>query len=689
MHFYCILTSHFLKYLPAYYFNRSFEISQIMTDFFSPHGPLAAGLAKFEPRDAQKTMAEAVARTIDGDESDFGSHKARLLVVEAETGIGKTLAYLIPAILSGKRIVVSTATLNLQDQIMNKEVPLLSNVLGREVPAICIKGRQNYLCRYRWYQHHAAAQLSLVEDSDCKRIESWLRTTETGDRAELDWLSDRSGLWFKVSAQSNQCLGGECPEAQDCFVNRLRKKAGSASLMVVNHHLFFSDLALRQGGFGEVLPRYEGVIFDEAHHLENVATTFFGKSFSQYQLLDFFSDILRQAETDLDPDRFEKITGAVRGLRSRTEEFVSLFPIKTGKFHLDELVRKLTFHAWQAEVELLATGIERVADELKSCAPYGEGWNSLEKRGRELRENLLDIALPPDSLETGSFVYWYERRERSVALSATPVDVASHLQQTLYSGVDWCVMTSATLSSAGDFSYMKDRLGLDDETEFLQLKSPFDYKKRTLLYVPEKSFPEPAEENFQAMSCRLACELLQESRGRGLVLCTSFRGMESMADYLERNLDHPLLVQGHGSRNALLQKFRDERDSVLVAVASFWEGVDVPGDSLTCVIIDKLPFEVPTDPVIQARVQAITERGGKPFFDFQVPRAVLSLRQGVGRLMRTSEDWGIIAILDVRLYSKGYGAAFRKSLPPSPVVRSLKNVRAFFDNFQMHSAESE
>lgn len=650
-----------------------------MSEFFSPEGPLSRYLDNYEPREGQKEMSEAVTRLISGEEVESVADLAKVLVVEAETGIGKTLAYLIPAILSGKRIVVSTATLNLQDQIMNKEIPLIEKVLGKNVPVICIKGRQNYLCLYRWYQYRSSAQLSLIDDSDLQRIEAWLNSTEEGDKAELDWLPERSALWSKISAHSNQCLGGECPDAAHCFVNRIRKNAGNASLLVVNHHLFFSDLALRQSGFGEVLPRYEGVIFDEAHHIENVATTFFGKSFSQYQLIDLVSDIERQADTDLDPVKAKKICGSARGVKKRTEEFASLFPAQRGRFHLNGFIKSISPNTWQVEIDLLSSGIERLVEELAQYRQYGEGWLTLEKRAEELCKNLIDISTPADVTDSDGFVYWYERRERSISLSSTPVKVADHLQKALYGNVDWCIMTSATLSTAGDFSYLQDRLGLPAGIEYIRLASPFDHKHRTLLYVPEVSFPEPASHDYQLQACVRACELLKLSNGRGLVLCTSFRGMENMAQYLEEHLDYPILVQGRGSRSALLQSFREIENSVLVAVASFWEGVDVQGEALSCVIIDKLPFEVPTDPVIQARSQAVTANGGNAFFDFQVPRAILTLRQGVGRLMRSATDRGVIAILDVRLFTKGYGRHFRNSLPPSPVVRTFQPIAEFYN----------
>jgi ATP-dependent DNA helicase DinG len=651
-----------------------------MQEIFARGGLLAQRLPRFEPRTGQLAMAEALADLLADDlEDELSFQRAKLLVVEAETGIGKTLAYLIPAILSGRKIVISTATLNLQDQILSKELPLVEKVLGIEVPALCIKGRQNYLCHYRWFQHRTSMQMSLLDDTEGDRIEAWLEQTETGDRAELAWLSDRSALWPKISAQSSQCLGGDCPESASCFLNQLRRRAGAARLLIVNHHLFFSDLALRSNGYGEVLPRYEGVIFDEAHHIENVATQFFGRTFSQYQLLDLFADIEQQAELDLDPAVVDRLRGTVEGVRVRIEHFVRLFPEERGRYHLDSLVENLSSSVWKNEIDLISAALERLRQHAEEFEHRGEGWTVLARRINELRESLEEIAFP----ESGGGienVHWYERRERAVVLSATPVEVAGHLQRTLYQNVRFCVMTSATLSSAGSFAYVRDRLGLDDATEYLHFDSPFDYRNRTLLYVPESSFPEPTARDFQVKLNERVLEILHISRGRALVLFTSFRAMEAMADFLDGRLDYPVLVQGRASRQNLLKTFSDTTDSVLLAVASFWEGVDVPGESLSCVIIDKLPFEVPTDPVLMARIQIISDNGGKPFFDFQVPRAILSLRQGVGRLMRAASDRGVIAIMDVRLFSKGYGRTFLKSLPPSPVVRYLDDLTGFFNS---------
>ncbi len=650
-----------------------------LADIFGQGGRLASCLTNFAARPGQTAMADAVAAALLGvpPEEEITENKARILVVEAETGIGKTLAYLIPAVLSGKRVVISTATLNLQDQIIHKDLPLVEKVLGQKISAMCIKGRENYLCHYRWYQYCANPQLSLVDDPWVEKIDSWMNSTVSGDRAELDWLSNKSGLWSKISCQSNHCLGGDCPEASSCFINQLRKKAGSAQLLIVNHHLFFSDLALRKAGFGELMPRYEAVIFDEAHHLENVASAFFGKSFSQYQLLDLLGDIERQARTDLSPDMLDSLLPSCSGMKMHLDAFARIFPVKAGRFFLQSLVDDLTQKVWREEVERLSVAISGLTEQLSGYAHCGESWNVLKKRAVLLHDTLRDIALFFDG-NVHTFVHWYEKRERAVILSATPIEVAGELRANLYATVGCCILTSATLSSGGSFSYIKERLGLDESVEFLQFSSPFDYLHRTLLYIPEATFPEPTDAEFLPQVGDRVLEILQFSEGRALILCTSFKGMDSLAAFLEDACSYPVLVQGRASRNALLRSFREETHSVLLAVASFWEGVDVVGESLSCVIIEKLPFEVPSDPVIQARIARIKEEGGKPFFDFQVPRAILTLRQGVGRLMRSVTDRGVIAIMDVRLFKKGYGRVFMKSLPPSPITRNMSDIEQFY-----------
>ncbi len=654
-------------------------------EIFGENGLLAARFPRFERRQGQEEMAAAVAAVLAGppeeEVSDFLEEeavKARVLVVEAETGIGKTLAYLIPAVLSGKRVIISTATLNLQDQIRDKDIPLVETILGRPLEALILKGRENYLCLYRWFQYRSNPQRRLIDDPSLAKIDAWLKTTEIGDRAELTWLGDRTPLWSKLSANSSQCLGGDCPEYNECFITRLRKQAGSAQILVVNHHLFFSDLALRKGGHGELLPRYEAVVFDEAHHIENVASLFFGESWSQYQVVDLLGDLEQQGALELPPDHLELLKGDITALRKRTDNFSAIFPVKPGHFPLVSFVKDFGEEEWREEVELLAFGLGRLADRLSGWAPLGEMWNGYANRAEGLRDSLLAVADEAEGETEGAFVRWYDRRERSLLLSATPVDVAPELAKSLYTGVSACVMTSATLSTGGSFSYLQKRLGLGDEVEFLKYASPFDYKERTRLYLPERTFPDPGAKDFRSAVSARVVELLYSSRGRALVLCTSYRGMEELADVLEEQLDYPVLVQGMESKAALLTRFREETHSVLVAVASFWEGVDVAGEALSCVVIDKLPFEVPNDPVIEARSHRVEEEGGNAFFGFLVPRAVLTLRQGVGRLMRTAKDRGVVAILDVRLLTKGYGKTFLRSLPPSPRCSSLEEVDAFF-----------
>lgn len=662
-------------------------MEQSVQAFFSKDGPLAARLAGYEPRPDQVRMARAVDELLQtphhgtAGQPDF----CRILVVEAETGVGKSLAYLAPAVLSGKRVVVSTATINLQDQLIDKEIPLLSAVLGTEIDALCVKGRQNYLCLYRWYQHRSSPQLSLVNEEDDSRIEQWLESTETGDRAELAWLTDRSPLWPKISALSHQCFGSDCPEYASCFISRLRKKAGAARLLVVNHHLYFSDLVLRQQGYGELLPRHEAVVFDEAHHLEQVATTFFGTAFGQYQVYDLAGDIVRQAESDLSPEDGDRIVAMARGLKQRVDLFAGLFPAKRGRFDLLGFVRAQD--DWAQQVQSVVDALQRCADQLAACG--ADVWAALTERCDELRRNLLVVApLDPEG-HSASHVYWYERRERSISLSATPVHVADDLQRTLYATVPNCILTSATLATSNRFDYFCRQLGLTETAMTLQLKSPFPYREQALIYIPDNGFPEPAQPGYEAALVDKVFELLAISKGRALVLFTSFKGMDAVAAALTGRLDYPLLVQGTAARSTLLSRFRQEKASVLLAVASFWEGVDIPGESLSAVLIDKLPFEVPSDPVVQARMQAVDHEGGNPFFDFQVPRAVLTLRQGVGRLMRSSRDAGLIALLDTRLFKKRYGKVFLDSLPPAPIVRDTESVARFFAGLAAPAADQD
>jgi len=639
-------------------------------EIFKPDGILSTVLEKYEPRSGQLEMAAAVAQALEGGK----------LVVEAETGIGKTLAYLIPAVLSGQKIILSTNTLNLQEQILRGEIPFILEHIDPQLSALCVKGRQNYLCLYRWHQFAAHPQQALfAPDETRQNIAEWLESTTTGDRAELDWLEDNSPLWREISATPSQCLGSKCPHEKTCFINELRRKAGAARLLIVNHHLFFSDLALRREGHGEVLPRYESVIFDEAHHLENVATSFFGFSLSTFQLADLAKDV-RMSAVLLPDDRQERLIQVADALHIRSDHFASLFPAQHGKFPLQEFIEQLP--DWQNEIQAVSDRLSGLASVLLSMAVAGEIWQAFAGRCQELQARLFAIAGLLEIPRDETYIRWYERREKTVVLTASPIDIALELNAALYPNVRSAIFTSGTLTVGGDFSYFLSRLGLDRDTETLSLASPFDYPGRTMLYVPAHSpaepFPQPDQEGYPEKIQQVIYQILLASSGRALVLCTSIYSMKKIYPLLAERLPYPVFIQGQAPRHKLLESFQLQTNSVLLAVASFWEGINVPGESLSCVIIDKLPFEVPSDPVIMARIKMIREEGGNPFMEFQLPRAILALRQGVGRLMRTSTDWGLMAILDVRLFTKQYGRMFLKSLPPSPVTRKLADVVSFF-----------
>lgn len=615
----------------------------------------------YEVRDAQIEMAGAVARAI---------REGGTLFVEAATGIGKTLAYLLPALMSGRRVVVSTATKTLQEQIVKKDLPLLEKLFGTSLSYVMLKGRQNYLCRRRLSRFTRQPLFAFAEETSLyEPFLSWSQQTKTGDREELKGFPERLGFWEEVNSRSELCVGSRCPFFKTCFLTRLRREAVRADLLIVNHHLFFSDLALRERAPAEVLPDYDGVIFDEAHRVEPVATLFFGWQLGLGQVEEIVRDLRRwggggKAELAETLDRLERQASRFFASFQGEEE---RFRIQTAELPGDV----------RTEGRLIVETLNHLALELRGGADEDAASEveALKRRLAGLKDGLVSFLETQDP----NLIAWGERRKKGVTLHVSPIEVEDLLRAALFSQVRFSVFTSATLSAGGNFDFIRERLGAGSETETLALASPFDYENRVRIFIP-KAFPIPGTQDYEARLPGLIRDLLILNGGRALVLFTSYRQMRRVFEIIRKRLSFPLFIQGQQPKSELLETFREDAESVLFATASFWEGVDIPGDALTAVIIDKLPFFVPDDPLESARMEAMKKRGENPFVRYQLPRAVIALKQGLGRLMRHKEDRGILAICDSRIYKRSYGKIFLKSLPPAGITHSLADLRLFVKN---------
>lgn len=639
--------------------------ADLMQKYFGPEGILASQITGFEYRQSQMEMAQAV----------FESFRSETpLIVEAGTGTGKTWAYLIPAILSGKRVIVSTGTKTLQDQILDHDIPFLKKTIEPKLKAVCLKGRRNYLCRRRFLEFCYQPTLWNKEEAKLfRRFQKWASQTQTGDRAEAEWLPDNFRTWNEVCSTTDHCLGQQCGEFTRCHLTRIRNEAARAQLLVVNHHLFLADLALRKKGLGEVIPEYEAVVFDEAHQLEDIIGEYFGIHFNSIGLGQLGIDLQKEARRDVKKFNLKPVLNMGQQLE-----------VLSRLFH-----HNLTNRGAQGRYrfETAKTGkdfgntcdqVLHALDELPALVtPFAEQFESLGcagRRGQELAFALRTLLEQKDE----SYVYWCEITQQAAFLNGTPIDVAPVLNKTLFPKRSAVVMTSATLAVAGSFGYLRSSLGLPDESREILLRSPFDYARQAMVYIPSR-FPSPSDASFCGQMADQAAEIINRSRGRALFLFTSYRNMHEVYKQLQQTISFPLLVQGQKTKRALLQEFRDRVDSVLLATSSFWQGIDVPGESLSCLLIDKLPFEVPDDPVIAARMDQLSRQGKSAFYEYQVPRAAIQLKQGVGRLIRSSGDRGVIALFDIRLTTKSYGQVFLKSLPPCPVVHSLDQIGEFLD----------
>ncbi len=647
-----------------------------MLEVFGPEGLIAHAHPEYEYRPGQIEMARAVMRAFEDK---------RHLIVEAGTGTGKTLAYLVPAVaaaLGGRgRVIISTGTKNLQEQLMEKDIPFLQGVLPKKFTATYMKGRNNYLCLNRLGRAQATPVLDGLDEVDYfEEVVDWSAQSQTGDRAELSNLPESISFWRHIDARSESCLGQKCPDFDPCFITRMRNRAQEADIVVVNHHLFFADLALRDGNYGSVLPDYTAVILDEAHLIEDVASEYFGAQVSNYQIEELIRDLgMIQIE---EPEVDREVTKSSSRLSRFAENFwmgfregrgdEGRYPIIPGTFAGRDVNRGIVptalgelFLAVDGELARLETTFDAFKDKPAE----------VENAIRRIRQTRFDLQF----IITGSdrkFVYWLERRNRGIFLRASPIDVAGLLQDKLFDEVPTVVLTSATLSSGGNFAFIRDRLGLDTADDLIA-ESTFDFQSQAVLYLPTK-MPDPRSPAWPEAAASEVVRILKATEGRAFVLSTSLAGMQSLFDRVSPEIDYPCLVQGSAAKGQLLKRFRETPNAVLFATSSFWQGVDVRGEQLSCVIIDKLPFAVPTDPIVAARQRYIEDTGGSSFHEYSIPQAVIALKQGLGRLIRSTTDRGVLAVLDPRLRTKGYGRLFLQSLPQCRVTSEIGELRSVF-----------
>ena len=667
---------------------------------FANDGPLARAVDGYEPREGQRAMAEAVAAVVE---------EGGTLLAEAGTGTGKTLAYLVPALLSGERVLVSTGTKNLQEQIHGKDLPALAAALGTPVTATLMKGRANYLCLHKWEVYRDAVDGNtgtsgrLIESGDrvlLPMIDDWVRGTDTGDRAELAELPEDLPLWKELAADAESCLGSECARYSECYVTRMRQRAAESDVVIVNHHLLCADAAVRQGAYGEVIPGSPTLVVDEAHQLEDIATQYFGVAVGARRI----DDVVRDGERLLGTGAFGAASVEIQRALTRVADHTRALFTALAAAHAAGVLGsgarpgrepegrvRYTAEALSDVFEdgmMLAGALEALEGTLALARPGGEAGArpgsgpppeeiadasaTLARRAGDLHADLRFLMRADDP----DYVYYADGRARSLHLRASPIDVSRIVQEALFSRMRATVLTSATLAVDGGFDYVRGRLGIRDARE-LRVESEFDYARQAILYLPRR-MPPPKAPTFAEAAARETAEILRRTRGRAFVLFTSYAVLGAVQRVLEMTLPYPLLVQGTAPRSALIERFRTTPHAVLLATASFWQGVDVVGDALSCVIVDKLPFASPGDPVTAARIEAVTARGGDAFADYQVPLAILALQQGLGRLLRHRTDRGVLAILDPRLRTMGYGRRFLASLPPAPVTHDLQTVADFF-----------
>jgi ATP-dependent DNA helicase DinG len=634
-----------------------------VTEFLGAEGLLAQQIDGFSYRSQQHEMALTVADLLD---------KGGTLICEAGTGTGKTFAYLVPVMLSGKKAVISTGTKNLQDQLFHRDLPKIRELMSVPVKAALLKGRANYLCvnrmdialtDIRGHRKENAEQLA--------RIRQWSTVTQRGDIAEIGDIPEDAMIWPLVTSTTENCLGQDCPSYQGCFLVEARRLAQEADIVVINHHLLCADFSLKDEGFGELLPQADCFIIDEAHQLAEVASNFFGSTISGRQLLELTRDI--DAEYHRDFGDLPKLLTRTAAVSKAVKDLRLLFGIDARKGHWQEIAND---HRIVNAISQLSETILAMIETLKTLQGRSKDMDNCIERA-EAQLSLLKSFNAPDSAEQE--IRWFETHKQSFRFNITPLDIADVFAAQMERHPASWIFTSATLSVNGKFTHFQNQLGIDD-AETHQWDSPFDYEKQALWYVP-KGLPEPSHRDYNSAVAKLSIEILNYSQGRAFLLYTSYRAMHEAAEILESEVDYPILIQGTDSKNALLEQFRKLGNAVLLGTASFWEGVDVRGEALSCVIIDKLPFASPGDPVLQARIDAMKKNGENPFMQFQVPQAAIALKQGAGRLIRDHTDSGVLVICDPRLLSrsKPYGQIFLNSMPAFARTRDVEDIKRFFE----------
>ena len=634
-----------------------------MTDvesFFSSDGPLAKVIKGYLPRAAQFEMAIAIADAIE---------YKRNLIAEAGTGTGKTFAYLVPAILSGKKVIVSTGTKNLQDQLFNNDVPVIRKAMKVPFQAALLKGRSNYLCTYRLENAlNSTLGFSKEDAAALTQIKSWSKRTRTGDTAEMSEVAEADPVWFQATSTADNCLGQECPDYEDCFLVKARKKAQESDVLVINHHLLCADWSIRETGFGELLPDAEVVIIDEAHQLADTASNFLGVSLGARQLNDLAQDTL--VEYFKDATDMPDLRTACEDLEHEVKDLRLAFGIELKRSDWREIESNPKISAGLLAVK---EQLQRLADQLELASVKTKGLESCYKRAEELGQYLSLILQDND----GKWIRWYETHKKTFTLTRTPLDIAAEFCAFMQQHQATWIFTSATLSVANKFDHFSRNLGLDHAGS-QSWESPFDYANQSLFYHP-KGLPKPTDPNFTEIIIDFALPVLEASQGRAFFLFTSHRALKLAETVLKQKIKYPLLVQGSRPKAILLEQFKQAGNAVLLGTSSFWEGVDVRGEALSCVIIDKLPFASPGDPVLKARLNAMEQQGRNPFFEHQLPAAVIALRQGIGRLIRDVNDRGVLLVCDPRLLKRAYGQMFLDSVPPMKRTRDIADVRMFFE----------